>query len=435
MTGQLWTGRLTGPDGATLDVRDAVYTPAPTVPPPVPTTPPPPALVVPAGANQVRIGTATYPLAAVDPTRENNPLGFGSADWNGRGTSQLVAYTPAVDRPGSRTGTNQHGVEVEVTPASTVGTVTEGLAGGTLVPAPGLVLSGHGTAAVWLLTNCRPGVKVVFGKVDAPAPAPQSPPGPVVVTEPPPARTVAGYLMDGRDVAEIPPCYNQVRVAFMRMSGGELTPVEWGGKKPAETQAQLTRWAKPGVREVLLSEGGSKGGYNLSDVAGFVRGFRRYAPLYAATGLDFDEEGGDLNVTNAVAIAKDLAKGREKTFTVSFVPPGGPPVDVYMRAAVACKQAGLRVQFGFQGYDAVDTDDEILGRTADAVAKLGQESVVVGFMVGDDDAHRTPDEIESLMRKVVTRWKNIGGAYAWHIQADRTTDAMTRVARILGVAA
>jgi hypothetical protein len=80
-----------------------------------------------------------------------------------------------------------------------------------------------------------------------------------------------------------------------------------------------------------------------------------------------------------------------------------------------------------------DSDDDILGRTATAVAALGAPSVQIGFMVGDDPKHRTPAECESLMRKVVARWPDIGGAYFWQIAAPGTTDAAQRVARVLGL--
>ncbi|MFD6420307.1 glycoside hydrolase family 10 protein [Streptomyces sp. NPDC060194] len=96
-------------------------------------------------------------LDAVDPTAETNP---GGVDTNGqcfpgcRGTNQLLAYTPAFGSPS--TGTNQYGQDVVVEN----GRVTAVGGSNRAIPADGLVLSGHGTAAKWLAANAQIGAKV-----------------------------------------------------------------------------------------------------------------------------------------------------------------------------------------------------------------------------------------------------------------------------------
>jgi hypothetical protein len=392
----------------------------------VPHVPAPDPIPVDPDPDTVRIGSATYALAGINPTAETNPAG-AKYPPSFRGTDQIIA----VAAPAASITTNRYGCTVVVGAGGLVLAVRDDMPGAapsappvtTAIPADGLVLAGHGKGRDFLLTNAKQGGLVQLVHGDSP---PQ--PRPVPVGRP----TVAGYLMDGQDVDTIPDCYNEVRVAFIR--GSRPLPVEWGGKTPEQTQAQLQAWVKgdPAGRRVLLSVGGSGGGANLSSPDQFTAGFRALEDPYAATGLDYDEEDG-LNEAAAIAVGLALTDGRRLSFRLSLVPPGGPPVDVALRVAVALQRAGCLVQFGFQGYDAVDSDDDILGRTATAVAALGAPSVQIGFMVGDDPKHRTPAECESLMRKVVARWPDIGGAYFWQIAAPGTTDAAQRVARVLGL--
>jgi hypothetical protein len=156
---------VAGPDGVSI-VLATTPQPDPT-PDPTPT----PGPVVPAGANVVRVGSASYPLAAIDPSQDRI-TGDGRRYDGGRGPDELVAYT----RPGP-TGTNQHGAEVPVLD-SVAGTVTVGRTGGLTVAAGGLVLSGHGRASAWIQQNVRPGGRVEFTHEDAPTPVPTPTPDP-----------------------------------------------------------------------------------------------------------------------------------------------------------------------------------------------------------------------------------------------------------------
>lgn len=374
---------------------------------------PPPSDGIPDGADTVKIGTASYRLSGVNPTPESNRAGWIDPSWAGRGPDQLVIYR----RPLKASGTNAYGTEAPVE-RGVLGSLTAGRAGGIAIPdAPGYILSGHGKADDFL-RGTRPGALVQVVKSGQPPPAVR--------------RTIAGYLQDGQDVDTIPACYTQIRVAFVRMVGGVLQAVEWGGKTPAETQAQLTSWAGGRAgNQVLLTTGGQGGGNNFGLPSAFVAGYKTLAPKYAAHGVDADEEG-QLDGARVVAVCEEL-HAADPSFIASFVPPGGDPVPVALSAAKQLFDDGVPVQFGFQGYEAVDSDDDILGRTADAVAALNEQSVLVGFMIGDDPKHRTPAECESLMRKVVTRWPHIGGAYFWQIHAPGTTDAAQRVAAVLGM--
>ena len=387
----------------------AAGTPAPD-PVPVPVPDPVP-------ANLVAIGAATFPVAAVNPTPGSNPLGFQQQDWAGRGADQLVIYAP----PLASTGTNQWGTEAIVTGGAVA--AVESLRGNAAVPTGGCVLSGHGAAAAWLRANAVPGAQVTLSHTGQPAPAPV----PVPVPSPgQTGRTLAVYLMDGvGHIGQVPANVTQIRVAFLRDGG----LVEWGGDSPAQTAADLTAWraARPG-RQILLSIGGSGGAVTVASMPAAVRAVK----AFPVDGVDWDIESGGFDVAAVVAASQAMAAGRPGWAT-SFVPPGGPPVAVALAAAKQCRAAGMAVQFGFQGYDAVDSDADIIGRTADAVAALGDSSTVVGFMVGDDAKHRTVDECESLMRQVSARWPGIGGVYLWESSRPGTAEWARRVGAVLGL--
>ncbi|WP_157740280.1 glycoside hydrolase family 10 protein [Micromonospora auratinigra] len=104
------------------------------------------------------IRRATGTLDATDPTAASNPAGVDPAKGECfpgcRGAEQLIAYTPAVGR--ERTGTNDYGFEVTVRD----GRVVSRQGGNSVVPADGLVLSGHGSRGSWLEGNAPLGAKV-----------------------------------------------------------------------------------------------------------------------------------------------------------------------------------------------------------------------------------------------------------------------------------
>ena len=71
----------------------------------------------------------------------------------GRGTDELVLYTPAY---GERTGTNAWGLEATVVR----GMVRKCEGNDSEIPREGFVISGHGKALVWIRENLRPGTEV-----------------------------------------------------------------------------------------------------------------------------------------------------------------------------------------------------------------------------------------------------------------------------------
>jgi len=84
---------------------------------------------------------------AVDPRGQSE---FGG----GRGSNQLIVYTPAYGHP--TTKTNEWGYEAVVTG----GVVTHSGGNDSAIPPDGFVVSGHGTAATWVLSNLTTGTMV-----------------------------------------------------------------------------------------------------------------------------------------------------------------------------------------------------------------------------------------------------------------------------------
>ena len=369
-----------------------------TVRPAAPVPVDPPAL---GAVKGVRIGTATYPVDAVDPTAESNPLG---AIFDGfRGPDQLVVYTA---RSGPVTTTNTWGIERAVDGGTVVAVPARE------IPRNGYVLSGHRNAATWLARYAVLGATVEL--LDS-APV-VTEPVPPVVTQPTSGRTVAVYMMDGVGrIDQVPPEVNQVRIAFLQGSG----LVEWGGDSPAQTAAAVTAWRRADPsRRVLISLGGSGGAVNLATLVDTIGRIGRTMPV---DGIDWDIEGGALDVAAAVRISRELAAGRPGWVT-AFTPPGGPPVAPYLDAAWQCQAAGLSVQLGQQLYDTRIDEALMLSATARAVAVLGAPSVLLGCMVGSDPArYSTNAQWASYMRAALAKWPTLGGAYLW--ESSRTGTA------------
>ena len=101
--------------------------------------------------NEVIFNQSTYPIDAVDPQATTNRVG---ANYPGlRGANQLVVYTPAF---GFRTNTNEFGTEAIIT-----GDTVSSLSGAdSLIPANGVVISGHGRAKKWINENVMVGSKI-----------------------------------------------------------------------------------------------------------------------------------------------------------------------------------------------------------------------------------------------------------------------------------
>ena len=101
--------------------------------------------------NEVVFNQSAYLIDVVDPQASTNSKG---ANYPGlRGANQLVVYTPAF---GYRTNTNEFGTEAIIT-----GDTVSSLSGAdSLIPANGLVISGHGKAKKWINENVMVGSKI-----------------------------------------------------------------------------------------------------------------------------------------------------------------------------------------------------------------------------------------------------------------------------------
>lgn len=101
--------------------------------------------------NEVVFNQSTYPISVIDPQASTNVSG---ASYPGlRGANQLVVYTPAF---GFRTNTNEFGTEAVIQGD----TVTSLSGADSLIPANGLVISGHGKAKKWINENVMVGSKI-----------------------------------------------------------------------------------------------------------------------------------------------------------------------------------------------------------------------------------------------------------------------------------
>ena len=101
--------------------------------------------------NEIVFNQSTYPISVIDPQASTNITG---ANYPGlRGANQLVVYTPTF---GYRTNTNEFGTEAIITGD----TVTSLSGADSLIPANGIVISGHGRAKKWINENVMVGSKI-----------------------------------------------------------------------------------------------------------------------------------------------------------------------------------------------------------------------------------------------------------------------------------
>lgn len=101
--------------------------------------------------NEVIFNQSSFNYDVIDPQMSTNIKG---ASYPGlRGANQLVIYTPYF---GYRTSTNEFGTEAVI-----VGDTVTSLSGAdSLIPANGLVISGHGKAKKWINENVMVGSKI-----------------------------------------------------------------------------------------------------------------------------------------------------------------------------------------------------------------------------------------------------------------------------------
>lgn len=105
--------------------------------------------------NEVVFNQSTYKIDVIDPQACTNAKG---ASYPGlRGANQLVVYTPTF---GFRTNTNEFGTEAVITED----TVTSLSGADSLIPANGVVISGHGLAKKWINENVMLGAKIYIDR-------------------------------------------------------------------------------------------------------------------------------------------------------------------------------------------------------------------------------------------------------------------------------
>ncbi len=101
--------------------------------------------------NEVLFNQSMFRIDVVDPVASTNVKGLNYPGL--RGANQLVVYSPSF---GFRTNTNEFGTEAII-----VGDTVVSLSGAdSLIPANGLVISGHGEAKKWINENIMVGSKI-----------------------------------------------------------------------------------------------------------------------------------------------------------------------------------------------------------------------------------------------------------------------------------
>jgi hypothetical protein len=205
---------------------------------------------------------------------------------------------------------------------------------------------------------------------------------------------------------------NQARTAFLQ--GSPLQLVDWGGEPVSSLASALADLRARGG--TALSSVGGQGGGVPSSASVYVDGIRAARTTVGPDGWDVDVEASGLNVATIVQAAVTLAKDTSARWITSFVPPGGPPVAVFLDAAAQCAAAGLEVQFGQQLYSAGSkiTVSQALAQTQLAVSKLGDpRRVLIGMWCGPNVDQWTLAECEQVLAAALQEWPTLGGAYCW----------------------
>jgi len=105
--------------------------------------------------NEIIFSQNLHSIDSINPTSTTNAS--GSYYPGMRGANQLIIYTPEYGR---KTNTNEYGSEAIVVD----GTVVSLSGADSLIPANGIVISGHGTAKIWINENLMVGTKITIDK-------------------------------------------------------------------------------------------------------------------------------------------------------------------------------------------------------------------------------------------------------------------------------
>lgn len=384
----------------------------------------------------VKIGTATFPLAAVNPTATSNPLG---ADYPGyRGPNQLVEYKTPV----TVTVTNQYGCEVQVNSSNVVTAVNDrqvtGDTTGTSVPSGGYVLSGHGTARSWLLTNAVVSATVELTAETNPTPGGGGDPAPNPSGYP--AKVAAIYKKvwsSDTPVTAVPDGGGEIRIAFAQGSPPALV-----GGTSAGTSSMVASLAarRAAGTKIVVSAGGSKGSFSTSNRTAVMQGIASIKAILEGSagggldGFDWDIEASALNQADVLWISTQLKQLYGSNFAITMAP-NGSNWSTYLPCAVELYKNNALDHYGHQFYDAVVSLSAAKGRISDALgAGLPQSVMGVGMALSSTTAggYWSNDTCRTYMADIRATWPGITKCYLWAENSDLTA-AATWVANMRAV--
>jgi hypothetical protein len=340
--GQVWDVTTTVTTTVALHVPDPAPGPVPT----------------PVQPDTVRIGSATYPLSAVNPTAASNPAGAPFPGF--RGPDQIIA----VRAPAETITTNRYGATVVVGTEGLILAVRDDRPGAspkaapvtTAVPAGGMVLAGNGQGCGFLISNAKQGGTVQLVHV-SPAPGPPPAPEPVPGAAPDRSGNIAVWVMMWPDSprfdwASIPDEVTEARLAFLINGGQPVGDGPWG---LAGLQAGLAGFLK-GRPDRFISFAMGGGGYEVDifSVAGYVTAVKAAEKRWMPGGAQFG--GGNVDWESArfrasgdqVASVLRTFKAERPGFFCSWSPNGTFKADY---AAVCRRNPDVVDALGFQCYD------------------------------------------------------------------------------------
>jgi hypothetical protein len=418
--------------GTAVTVKEAGTTPV------TPVTPTP-VVAMPAAGQPVKVGSGTFTLTGVNTTR---------------GVNALIAF----GSPVTTTTTNQWGIEVGVVAGKVVSVnnrLTSRSTTGTAVPAGGFVLSGHGTAADYLLAHAKVGAAVSHGTStppETPPVVPETPTTPVTpetpttppVIEPPVVATSAPLGLPSKvqslyhmmwstsgspQLRNIPSEINVVNLAFLQ--GATPTLVGWGSQSEASFLADAKAMRAKGVRFVA-SIGGAHGNVNLANREAFVNGVMALNAKLPLDGIDWDIEGSTpMAPADVVWISKRLKELRGDKFAITMAP-NGSNIDAYRAIAVQLHANNALDMIGQQFYDAVVSKEAAKARVAQLVAAgIPQAKIGIGMMVGPQDTYWTVEECITAVQFIKSTYPGIRGGYLWEAGRPGTADWADRLESLL----
>ncbi len=389
--------------------------------------------------NVVTIGTQTHSLDGVNPGSGGGT--GGDAQYPGyRGPNQLVYYSnPTV----TTTATNQYGVEVVVvTATNVVESVNDRQASadptGTTIASGRYVLSGHGTARDWLLTNATVGATISFTGTPNPDPTPSPTPAPTPGSGYP-VKAISLYKMiwsnsESAPMGSFPSACNVVRLAFAQNSPPSRTGD--GPEGRSALMSGLATWRAAG-KKVQISVGGAGGAVNTSARSTFLSGIASIKSDLESggaglDGLDWDIEASGMNQSDVLYISTQLKALYGANFAITFAPNGG-NVSQYLPTAVACNNAGALDEYGQQFYDAPVSLSAAMGRISQAIgAGIPQSKISVGMMIQNDANHWTNQQCRDYMASIRQTYPAITKTYLWWAARTGTAQWASDMAAVIG---